>query len=63
MLPAAILAFLIAFLSIQAHADGRVALLMGNGAYGRVPALPNPPRDAAVSGYDRAVLVGIINDA
>ena len=30
------------------HAEGRrVALVIGNGAYRNVPALPNPPRDAA----------------
>jgi uncharacterized caspase-like protein len=30
-----------------AHADKRVALVIGNGAYQNVPALPNPPHDAA----------------
>ena len=30
-----------------AHADGkRVALIIGNGGYKNVPALPNPPNDA-----------------
>jgi Caspase domain len=27
--------------------EGRVALVIGNGAYQKVPALPNPPRDAS----------------
>src|SRR5262249_31491142 len=31
-----------------AHAEGnRLALVIGNGAYRNVPALPNPPRDAS----------------
>jgi uncharacterized caspase-like protein len=30
-----------------AFAAGRVALVIGNGLYQKVPALPNPPRDAA----------------
>lgn len=30
-----------------ALATGRVALVIGNGAYQKVPTLPNPPRDAA----------------
>jgi len=29
-----------------AHATNRVALVIGNGAYQKVPSLPNPPRDA-----------------
>jgi uncharacterized caspase-like protein len=33
-------------LSVPALAADRVALVIGNGAYQRVPALPNPPRDA-----------------
>jgi uncharacterized caspase-like protein len=33
--------------SVPALAADRVALVIGNGAYQRVPALPNPPRDAA----------------
>lgn len=33
--------------SLPALAADRVALVIGNGAYQRVPALPNPPRDAA----------------
>lgn len=40
---------LIAFVlvSVPAFAADRVALVIGNGAYQRVPALPNPPRDAS----------------
>jgi hypothetical protein len=34
-------------LSSTAHADKRVALVIGNGLYQNVPALPNPPNDAA----------------
>jgi hypothetical protein len=30
----------------QAHADKRVALVIGNGAYRNAPRLPNPPNDA-----------------
>ena len=30
-----------------ASAAERVALVIGNGAYQKVPTLPNPPRDAA----------------
>jgi uncharacterized caspase-like protein len=33
--------------SVPALAADRVALVIGNGAYQKVPALPNPPRDAA----------------
>jgi Caspase domain len=33
--------------AVPAFAADRVALVIGNGAYQRVPALPNPPRDAA----------------
>jgi uncharacterized caspase-like protein len=33
--------------SVPALAADRVALVIGNGAYQRVPALANPPRDAA----------------
>jgi uncharacterized caspase-like protein len=33
--------------SVPGFAADRVALVIGNGAYQRVPALPNPPRDAA----------------
>jgi hypothetical protein len=33
--------------SVPAFAADRVALVIGNGAYQKVPALPNPPRDAA----------------
>ena len=36
------------YLLIQpAFAESRVALVIGNGAYEKVPELPNPPRDAA----------------
>ncbi|MGZ5803991.1 MAG: caspase family protein, partial [Xanthobacteraceae bacterium] len=31
----------------DAAADRRVALVIGNGAYKNVPALPNPPNDGA----------------
>jgi hypothetical protein len=34
-------------ISVPALAADRVALVIGNGAYQRVPTLPNPPRDAA----------------
>jgi uncharacterized caspase-like protein len=47
MVRAAVIALLISLLPVHALAEGRVALLIGNGAYTRVPALPNPPRDAA----------------
>lgn len=34
--------------AVPAHAEGsRVALVIGNGAYRKVPELPNPPRDAS----------------
>jgi len=33
-------------LAAPAFADNRVALVIGNGAYARVPHLPNPPHDA-----------------
>ncbi|MGY4628510.1 caspase family protein [Bradyrhizobium sp. USDA 4486] len=33
--------------ALDAHADKRVALVIGNGAYRNVPALPNPTNDAA----------------
>jgi uncharacterized caspase-like protein len=45
-----LLAFLLASLGLlvqPAFADNRVALVIGNGAYEKVPELPNPPRDAA----------------
>jgi hypothetical protein len=32
--------------AVPTHGAERVALVVGNGAYTRVPALPNPPRDA-----------------
>jgi hypothetical protein len=43
-----LLALLAAFACINpAMAERRVALVVGNGAYRNVPALPNPPNDAA----------------
>ena len=43
----AVAAALAGFTSASAAADGRrVALVIGNGAYRSVPALPNPPNDA-----------------
>jgi uncharacterized caspase-like protein len=43
----AVAAALAGFTSASALADGRrVALVIGNGAYRSVPALPNPPNDA-----------------
>jgi uncharacterized caspase-like protein len=47
MLRAAVIVLLITLIPAHARAEGRVALLIGNGAYLRVQALPNPPRDAA----------------
>ena len=32
--------------SSASHAERRVALVIGNGAYKNVPKLPNPPKDA-----------------
>jgi hypothetical protein len=34
-------------LAQPASAESRVALVIGNGSYEKVPELPNPPRDAA----------------
>jgi hypothetical protein len=34
-----------------ALAESRVALVIGNGAYEKVPELPNPPRDATDIGH------------
>jgi hypothetical protein len=43
----AVAAALASVMSASAVADGRrVALVIGNGAYRSVPALPNPPNDA-----------------
>lgn len=42
---AAILAFLLLVIA-PAHAEKRVALVIGNGAYQNAPQLPNPPNDA-----------------
>ena len=39
-------AIALAFLSLPALAEGRFALVIGNGAYKGVPALANPPNDA-----------------
>jgi hypothetical protein len=36
-----------AFLASAAYAEKRVALVIGNGTYQKVPTLPNPPNDAA----------------
>ena len=47
---ARVFAFLLASIGLlvqPAFADKRVALVIGNGAYEKVPELPNPPRDAA----------------
>jgi len=38
------------FLGAPAHADKRVALVIGNSTYQNVPQLPNPSRDAAAIG-------------
>jgi hypothetical protein len=45
----------LACLATPAAADRRVALVIGNGAYKNVPALPNPPNDAAdvASAFER----------
>jgi uncharacterized caspase-like protein len=50
--PRAVVATAIFIISIwllaqPASAQGRVALVIGNGSYEKVPELPNPPRDAA----------------
>jgi hypothetical protein len=43
----ALAVYLVVFGSVSCRADAsRVALVIGNGAYQKVPALPNPPRDA-----------------
>jgi hypothetical protein len=41
------LAVLMALIGHPAAADKRVALVIGSGAYTKVPQLPNPPHDAA----------------
>jgi uncharacterized caspase-like protein len=41
------LAILVVLIANPAAADKRVALVIGNGAYTKVPQLPNPPHDAA----------------
>jgi hypothetical protein len=38
---------LLALSSLEARADKRVALVIGNGAYRNVPTLANPTNDAA----------------
>lgn len=43
----AVCSCLLMLMVVDAHADRRVALVIGNGAYRNVPALPNPPNDAA----------------
>jgi hypothetical protein len=45
--PAAFVVVLLLPLSSVAHAEKHVALVIGNGAYGKVNQLPNPTRDAA----------------
>src|SRR5262249_45350867 len=40
-------ALLVALVAAPAAAEKRVALVIGNGAYAKVPQLPNPPHDAA----------------
>ena len=40
-------AFMVALWPTETRAQERVALVIGNGAYKQVPALPNPPNDAA----------------
>lgn len=47
LLRIAVAAVLLAVLPALAHADKRVALVIGNGEYAKVGKLPNPPRDAA----------------
>jgi uncharacterized caspase-like protein len=42
----AVAVFLLALGASLAHAEKRVALVIGNGAYANVGALPNPVRDA-----------------
>ena len=43
----AVCSWLLMLMVVDAHADRRVALVIGNGSYRNVPALPNPPNDAA----------------
>ncbi|PWT88981.1 MAG: hypothetical protein C5B56_07900 [Proteobacteria bacterium] len=51
----AVALLLLALMAPAAHADKRVALVIGNGAYQKVGALPNPVRDAeAVEALFRA---------
>src|SRR5438552_8079151 len=56
MLRAIVALFILMLLPCVAHADKRVALVIGNGDYGKVGKLPNPARDAsAVEALLRAV--------
>ena len=57
-----LLCIVVAWTSV-AHAEKRVALVIGNGAYQKVSQLPNPPNDAnavdallRVAGFDEVVL-------
>lgn len=46
----------------DARAERRVALVIGNGAYGKVPALPNPPNDAkAMSALLRSLNFDVVS--
>jgi caspase domain-containing protein/uncharacterized protein DUF6719 len=47
VLSAAIISFIVLGASAALADNGRVALVIGNGAYRKVPELPNPPRDAS----------------
>jgi formylglycine-generating enzyme required for sulfatase activity len=47
LLRIAVAALLWGLMPALAHADKRVALVIGNGEYAKVGKLPNPPRDAA----------------
>ena len=48
----------------SARAEKRIALLIGNGAYIKVPKLPNPPNDAAAMGdlFAQADLQAFLQD-
>ena len=46
MLRATVALFLLVLLASVAEAQNRVALVIGNGDYGKVGKLPNPTRDA-----------------
>ncbi len=47
---AALAAAVLAFSAVPSFAENRVALVIGNGAYASVKALPNPPNDARAVG-------------